>query len=68
MRTAKAARRCSPWAVYQTRELDGVALSADPAVIAELLQEIQGDSQVSKRLVLFPSRYHPALFCAYEPD
>jgi hypothetical protein len=34
-----------PWALYQIRELNGVALSEAPGVIAELLTEIQGDSQ-----------------------
>lgn len=34
-----------PWALYQIRELDGVTLSEAPAKIAELLAEIQGDSQ-----------------------
>jgi len=34
-----------PWAVYQIRKLDGATLSEAPAVIAELLAEIQGDSQ-----------------------
>jgi len=30
-----------PWALYQIRELDGVALSEAPGVIAELLSELE---------------------------
>lgn len=36
-----------PWALYQIRELDGVALSETPAVIAGLLAELEGDSPIA---------------------
>ena len=36
-----------PWALYQIRELDGATLSEAPAAIAELLAELEGDSQIA---------------------
>jgi len=36
-----------PWALYQIRELDGMTLSEAPAAIAELLAELEGDSQIA---------------------
>ncbi len=36
-----------PWALYQIRELDGVTLSEAPAVIAELLAELQDNGQTA---------------------
>lgn len=36
-----------PWALYQIRGLDGVTLSEAPAAIAELLAELEGDSQIA---------------------
>lgn len=41
----KGCKTLLPWALFQIRELDGVALSETPAVIAGLLEEIQCDSQ-----------------------
>jgi hypothetical protein len=38
---------CSAWALYQIRELDGITLSEAPAAIAELLAELEGDSQIA---------------------
>ena len=35
------------WALYQIRELDGITLSEAPAAIAELIAELEGDSQIA---------------------
>ncbi len=43
----KSCDKLLPWALYQIRELDGVTLAEAPAAIAELLAELEGDSQIA---------------------